>query len=115
MGFARELPEEKRQKYFDDMKMAKEKLRPLRQELRTSWDQANQQLGEEPFDKSKFKASLDRVAETERQFRLQIYAVIADAAEKMSAPERKAFQKWRESRSHRYFRGHRRGDKDDDD
>lgn len=112
VSFARQLPAEKRESFRNEVIEARKKTQPLRGELRTNWRAANEILSEEPFDKAKFRAALDKVVDSERRFRSEIYDTIADAAGKMTAEERRAFQEWRERRHGRRFGRSKHGRKD---
>lgn len=114
MNFARQLPDERRKSFRDEVIEARKKIAPLRTGLRADWLESNKVLTEEPFDKEKFRASLGKVAESEKQLRLQIYDAVTDAAANMSADERRAFQHWREQRHGRRFGHHRHGNKSKD-
>jgi uncharacterized membrane protein len=113
MSFARDLPDDRRKSFIDEVRSGRTTLRPLRDEVRSTWEQSNVLLGEEPFDKAKFKAALEKVVDAERRLRAQMYDVIADAAGNMTADERQAFQKWRERKHERRMHRFERH-KDDD-
>lgn len=108
LSFARKLPAERREEFRQEVLEVRKIMEPLRGELRASWDASNKVLSEEPFDKVKFRSALETVVETEKRFRSGLYDAIANAAEKMTPEERRAFQEWRERRhGHRF--GHHKG------
>lgn len=103
MGFARDLPPDRRKMLRDDFKAARDALEPLRQKTRDLWSEANKILVEEPFDKAKYKAAMDSVTEAEGQLKSAIRAAISETAAKLTPEERRALQAWREERKSRMF------------
>ncbi len=104
MGFTRQLSDDRRKVVREQIKAARDSVRPLRQAIRTSWDEANALLTAEPFDKEKFKAAMGRVADAENQFRAAVTNTLADTAATLTADERKLLQAWREKRRPGYFK-----------
>jgi uncharacterized membrane protein len=116
MGFARELPGERQKVVREDIAAARLTIRPLRTAVREAWDDANSVLTLEPFDKDKYKASMDKLTEAEGRFKSAIASVLADTAAKLTPEERKSLQGWRERRRPHMLghHGHRDGgDRDD--
>ena len=72
IGFADRLPAERQGTIRDGLTSEREKLKPLREAVKTSWTETNAVLGEEPFDKEKFKASLGRMNEAELRVRTAV-------------------------------------------
>lgn len=117
LGFVRELAPERRDSIREGLASEREKLQPLREAVRANWSETNAILGEEPFDKEKFKASLGRMNEAEMRVRTAITDALAETAGKLSPQERRTLKEWRERKGygHRRFGGrrHHEGGKDD--
>lgn len=110
-GFVRHLPDERRGPLRDFLMAEREKLKPLREEMRQAWRDSNQALGEEPFDKDKLKAAMTRMHEAEAKIRATIGDAVVETAAKMTPEDRQAMKKWRERKMERKWRRHR-GDED---
>jgi uncharacterized membrane protein len=106
MGFARELSGDRQKLVRDDIAAARQTVRPLRKSVSDAWFEANTVLTQEPFDKDKYKAAMDRVTEAEGRFKMAVSAALADTAAKLTADERRALQQWREKRRPRMFGRH---------
>jgi uncharacterized membrane protein len=116
MGFARQLPQDRQKIVQEDIAAARLVILPLRKAVREAWDDANLVLTAEPFDKDKYKASMDKLTDTEGRFKAAIASALADTAAKLTPEERKNLQGWREMRRPHMFghHGHRDGtDRDD--
>ena len=114
MGFVRDLPPDRRQLIGAELKAAREAVEPMRTTVRERWSEANTVLVEEPFDKAKYKAAMDRVTEAEGQLKNAITAAMSETAAKMSPDERRALQAWRDKRKKHSFSKHRnKGDGDE--
>lgn len=76
--------------------------RPVVRPLRVAAQQARREVREamvaEPFDKARLVAAHDRMIAAETRLRTAIGGVVADAAEKLNAEERRAFTRWRGGR-----------------
>lgn len=107
MGFVRDLPPDRRQLIGAELKAAREAVEPMRTTVRERWSEANTVLVEEPFDKAKYKAAMDRVTEAEGQLKNAITAAMSETAAKMSPDERRALQAWRDKRKKHSFGKHR--------
>lgn len=95
MDFVRDLPQERRGDVQSFLKGEREKLKPMRDEVKASWSETNAALGEEPFDKEKLKAAMDRMVAAEMRVRMAISDAVVETAGKLTAQERKALQAWR--------------------
>jgi uncharacterized membrane protein len=115
MGFAHELPGDRQKIVRDDIKAARQTIRPLRQAVRDAWDEANKVLTVEPFDKDKYKAAMGKLTEAETQFKSAIATALAETAAKLTPEERVSLQGWRERRRPHMFgqHGHRDGPGDE--
>ncbi len=111
MGFARDLPADRQKLVRDDIEAARQTIRPLRKAIGQAWTESNGLLTAEPFDKEKYKASMDKQAEAESRFKAAVATALADTAAKLTAEERRRLQSWREKRRSHMFghRGHRDG------
>lgn len=103
MGFVRELPDERRKLIRDEIKKAREAMKPMRATVRDAWGEANAVLTVEPFDKQKFKAAMAKLSDAEVQFKTAVSNSLADTAEKLTPEERKQLQAWREKRRPGFF------------
>lgn len=115
MGFTRELPAERQKMVRDDIAAARLTIRPLRKAAREAWNESNALLTAEPFDKDKYKASMDKLTDAEGRFKAAIATALADTAAKLTPEERSRLQGWREKRRPHMFghRGNREGRDDD--
>lgn len=116
IGFADRLPAERQGSIRDGLKSEREKLKPLREAVKTNWTETNAVLGEEPFDKEKFKASLGRMNEAELRVRTAVTDALAELAGKLTPEERQSLREWREHKGHgwRKRRWRREGGKDEE-
>ena len=111
MGFTRELPAERQKMVRDDIAAARQTIRPLRKAAREAWNESNALLTAEPFDKDKYRASMDKLTDAEGRFKAAIATALADTAAKLTPEERSRLQGWREKRRPHMFghRGNREG------
>lgn len=107
MGFVRDLPPDRRQLLGNEIKAAREAVEPLRQTVRDRWSEANTVLVEEPFDKAKYKAAMDRVTEAESQMKAGITSALSETASKLTPDERRALKAWRDKRKKHMSGKHR--------
>ena len=108
-GFVRDLPPDRRQLLGNEIKAAREAVEPMRQTVRDRWGDANKVLSEEPYDKAKFKAAMDRVTEAEALLKNEITLALSETAAKMTPDERRALQAWRDKRKqHMFGKRHRK-------
>ncbi len=98
MGFVDELPADRQQAVRDQLKSARDAVKPLRQEVRDAWAATNTVLTVEPFDKAKAKDAAAKLMAAEAKFKTAVSDALLDTAEKLTAEERKTLQQWRESR-----------------
>jgi uncharacterized membrane protein len=108
MGFVRQLPSDRQAAVGKDLGLEKEKLRPIRQEMREAWSATNAAIGAEPFDKDKLKASAAKSAEANARMQAAIANTIVELADKLTPNERKLLQAWHDKQKQRMF-GRRRG------
>jgi uncharacterized membrane protein len=111
MGFARDLPADRQKLVRDDIAAARQTIRPLRRAVRDAWVESNSLLTVEPFDKDKYRASIDKLTEAEGRFKSAVAAALADTAAKLTVEERRTLQSWREKRRPHGRRGHRDEDR----
>ncbi len=105
IGFADRLPAERQGTIRQGLQAEREKLKPLREAVKTGWTETNEALGAEPFDKEKFKASLGRMNEAETRVRAAVTGALVDLADKLTPEERKSLKVWREHKGHFGERG----------
>jgi uncharacterized membrane protein len=103
-GFVRDLPADRRGPLRDFLMAEREKLKPMREEMRKAWRDSNEVLGQEPFDKDKLKAAMARMHDAEAKIRATIGEAVVETAAKMTHEEREAMQKWRERKMDRKWR-----------
>lgn len=109
-GFVRHLPEERRTPLRDFLMGEREKLKPLREEMRNAWRESNDALGQEPFDKEKLKAAMARMNDAEARIRATISDAVVETASRMTPEDRQAMKMWRERKMERKWRRHRYDD-----
>ncbi len=98
LGFVNQLSADRQETIRKQVLAARESMKGLRENVRTSWLQANALLAAEPFDKDKFLAALMQVRTAEDRFKTAIYGTVADTAAELTPDERKLLQKWRANR-----------------
>ena len=106
MGFAHQLSGDRQKLVRDDIAAARQVVRPLRKAVSDAWYEANTILTQEPFEKDKYKAAMDRVTEAESRFKSAAAAALADTAAKLTTEERRTLQQWREKRRPHMFGRH---------
>lgn len=113
-GFVRQLPADRQGPLRDFLKGEREKLKPVREEIRAGWRETNTLLGQEPFDKDKLKAAMGRMNDAEGRMRAAIADALVETAGKMTPEERQSMKAWRERQIERGMRKWRRhwGDED---
>jgi uncharacterized membrane protein len=107
LGFVRDLPADRQQAVRDQLMAARDKVQPLRKDVRDAWDASNSILTVEPFDKAKAKEAVTRLLDAESKFKLAVTDVLLDTAEKLTPEERRKLQEWRERRRPGAFGRHK--------
>lgn len=110
-AFARSLPEERRRALRADFKGERERMRPLREDIRVKWVAANEVLGVDPFDSAKFQAAVDEAVKAEMALRAAVSTTLVEATSKLTPEERKQFKDWRSRYLERFLK--RKEKKDD--
>ncbi len=106
-GFARTLPQDRREVIRNTIKDGRAKLKPLREEVWSARTAARKTLTEEPFDEAKLNAALDAVIAADADYQRAKMAIFADTAAKLTDEERKDLYEWLE-RHRKRFRHRRR-------
>lgn len=101
LAFVDQLPAEHQDKIRNQILTARKAMKGLRDNVRSSWLDANALLTAEPFDKDKFLAALMQVREAEDRFKTAVYGTVANTAAELTPDERKLLQQWREARHSR--------------
>lgn len=109
-SFVRHLPDERRAPLREFLTGEREKLKPLRDDMRKAWRESNDVLGEDPFDKDKLKAVMGRMNDAEARIRAAISDAVAETAARMTPEDRQAMKTWREHKMDRKWRRHRGDD-----
>lgn len=110
-AFARSLPDDRRKMLRDEFKGERQKLQPLREDIRVKWVAANDVLGVEPFDRVKFQTAVDDAIKAEVAMRSAVSTTLVEAAAKLTPDERRQFKDWRARHLERFLK---RKDKKDD-
>ena len=101
------LPEARREELKTIFREHRKNLKPYWRRVRGARRDAADVLREDPFDKVKFEAALEKLHQTHLQARAASRPMIVDLAGKLNAEERKVFLK---AMRHRFFGlGRRRG------
>jgi len=107
-GFAETLPPDRGAMVRQKVQAEKDNFEAISKEERESRSAARAILLEEPFDAAKFKAALDRVAQTyDKETRARM-ALVVDTAGQLTPEERKQLHAYFEK--HRARKHHRRED-----
>ena len=96
MGFVRQLPGDRQPAVRDQLTTERQALRPLRREVRETWNAANAELAAEPFDKEKFQAAMAKSRNAAAKFDEAISTALVSIAEKLTPAERKLLKEWRD-------------------
>ena len=111
MAFARTLPADRKDMIKQKIAGDQATLAPLRQAEHDARVAARSVLLEEPFDKDKFKAALDKAVDADAQEKHARMALLASATGDLTPAERKQLHDWIEK--HRPLPPLREGGKDD--
>lgn len=98
MRFVGKLPKDRQQMLRDDIKLARETLKPMREAARVAWEDANTALAAEPFNKDGAAAAFQRMTDAEATWKTAIGAILIDTAAKLTPDERKMLTEWRNKR-----------------
>ena len=113
MGFVRQLPVDRQPAIRDQLTTERQTLRPLRREVRETWNAANAELAAEPFDRDKFQAAMAKSRSAAAKFDEAISTALVAIAEKLSPAERKLLKEWRDRhRPHGFAMHGRKGGRD---
>ncbi len=107
--FMRNLPAERREELKKLFREHRESLRPYWRQVRSARKEAAAVLREEPFDKTKFEAALDKFYQSELTAREASRPMIVDLAGKLNAGERKILLRTMRHNFLRFGHRHRRG------
>lgn len=106
-AFMKSLPEARREELKTIFREHRKNLKPYWRRVRGARRDAADVLREDPFDKVKFEAALEKLHQTHLQARAASRPMIVDLAGKLNADEREVFLK---AMRHRFFGlGRRRG------
>ena len=107
-GFARTLPQDRREVIRNAIKDGRAKLKPLRQEVWSARTAARKTLTEQPFEETKLNTALDAVVAAGADYQRARMAIFADTAAKLTDAERRELYEWLERHRKRYqHRRHR--------
>lgn len=95
-GFVKKLPAGRQPELMALVKAEREKIKPIREEIRANWDETNTALAAEPFDKDRLKAAMAKLIEAEMRMRTLVGDAIVTTAEKLSPGERQQMKAWRQ-------------------
>ena len=110
-GFARTLPDDRRDVIRDTIKDGRATLKPLREEVWSARTAARKVLIEQPFEEAKLNTALDAVVAADANYQRAKMTVFADTAAKLTDKERQGLYDWLERHRKRYRhrrRHHRR-------
>ena len=103
MDFVHQLPTDRQAAIGNELGVEKEKLRPLRQEMREAASSTNAAIAAEPFDKDKLKAAASRSGELNVRMQATLSNALVELADKLTPNERKELQVWHDKQTHRMF------------
>jgi uncharacterized membrane protein len=98
LGYASTLPADRRQVVWEGLAPERQKLRPLRREVRAARQATLAALAAEPFNKAEFIAAQARQAQAEDRARAAVQELFGEIAERLTAQERQGYVRWREHR-----------------
>ena len=101
-GFARTLPQDRRDVISTAINDGWTKLKPLRKEVRSARKAARKTLTDEPFEEAKLNAALDAVVAADADYQRTKMAIFANTAAKLTDAERKELYEWLERHGKRY-------------
>ncbi len=111
LGFARNLPADRRSAIRKSVQRDRAALKPLWLEMRKARENAAAVLVAEPYDKDKVKAAFDAIGAAEGRLKDAGVAIFLNTAEQLTPDERRALGEWWIKKRGRHFRF--RDDKDD--
>jgi len=116
LSFARTLPSERRGEIWTSIRPERRALRPYWRELRQARAAVRAALTAEPFDLARYRASHDRLLDTEVKVRKAAHSLYELVATRLTPDERRAFAHWQQAAERPWRgRGHRGSDRDGDD
>ena len=98
LNYASTLPEQRFKALMTLTGEDRQKVRPLRQQLREAREEMVSALTAEPFDKARFQAAQERLLAADLKAREAVYQLYTAMAAQMTPQERRAFADWREAR-----------------
>lgn len=110
MGFVRQLPGDRQPVIRDQLITERQALRPLRREVRETWNAANAELAAEPFDKDKLQAAMAKSRAAAAKFDEAMSTALVSIAQKLSPDERRVLKEWRDHHRPHSFAMHGRRD-----
>lgn len=107
-GFARTLPQDRRDVVRTAISDGWTKLKPLRKEVRSARKAARTTLTDTPFEEAKLNAALDAVVAADAKYQRSKMAIFADTAAMLTDAERQELYEWLERYGKRHkYRRHR--------
>jgi uncharacterized membrane protein len=94
MAFAHTLPKERRDAIREKLKGGQATLAPLRKAEHEAREAARAILLEDPFDKDKFKAALNKAVDADTEQKRARMALFADTTAELTPAERKQLHDW---------------------
>jgi len=101
-GFARTLPQDRRDVIRTAINDGWTKLKPLRKEVRSARKAARKTLTDEPFEEAKLNAALDAVIAADADYQRTKMAIFSDTAAKLTDAERQELYEWLERHGKRH-------------
>lgn len=98
LNYASTLPQQRFKALLALTDGERDKVRPLRQQLREAREEMVGSLTAEPFDKARFQAAQERLLAADLKAREAVFQLYTAMAANMTPEERRAFADWREAR-----------------
>jgi uncharacterized membrane protein len=98
LGYSTSLERSRRKAIYDNTQTVRQRLRPMRQEIRQARNDLAAVIAAEPFDDAKFEAAQASLLAKENEARELTRQLYSDIVKNMTPEERRGYGKWRERR-----------------
>ncbi|RTL69967.1 MAG: periplasmic heavy metal sensor [Hyphomicrobiales bacterium] len=98
LGYSVSLDRDRRKQIYEGTASIRQRLRPLRQEIRQARNELTATIAADPFDATKFDAAQAQLVAKENEARELTRQLYTEIAKNLTPEERRAYGRWRERR-----------------
>ena len=98
LSYTSVLPASRQKELAASVEEQRQKVRPLRRQLREAREEVVLALAADPFDKERVEAAQARLLVADQKAREAVHHLYVDIAANMTAEERRGFAEWRQKR-----------------